>query len=91
MSSSDVDDDSSYESVAEERIGGILHEAVLEVNEEIAIAQRPASPPCTDAGYRNMATDDNSIESRRSSLRAVFPPFFFPLPRAFPASYFPPF
>ena len=78
MSSSDVDDDSSYESVAEERIGGILHEAVLEVNEEIAIAQRPASPPCTDAGHQNMATDDNSIESRRSSLRAVFPPFFFP-------------
>ena len=78
MSSSDEDDDSSYESVAEERIGGILHEAVLEVNEEIAIAQRPASPPCTDAGDQNTATDDNGIESRRSSLRAVFPPFFFP-------------
>ena len=40
MSSSDEDDDSSYEST-EERIGGMLHEAVLEVNEEIAIAQSP--------------------------------------------------
>ena len=78
MSSSDEDDDSSYEST-EERIGGMLHEAVLEVNEEIAIAQRPVSPPCTDAGHQNTATDDNGIESRRSALRAVFPPFFFPI------------
>mmetsp|Transcript_25467 Transcript_25467/g.73649 ORF Transcript_25467/g.73649 Transcript_25467/m.73649 type:complete len:544 (+) Transcript_25467:102-1733(+) len=81
MSSSEEDDDSSYESVAEERIGGMLHEAVLEVNEEIAVA-RPASPrPPSDDGEQTTTTGGRvptSDEFRRSSLRALFPPFFFP-------------
>ena len=81
MSSSDEADDSSYESVAEERIGGMLHEAVLEVNEEIAVVVRPASPRLrSDNGEQKTTTikETSSIEFRRSSLRAVFPPFFFP-------------
>lgn len=85
MSSSDEDDDSSYESVAmaEERIGGMLHEAVLEVNEEIAVVARPASPRLSpDNGEQKTTTaveeTSSSIQFRRSSLRAVFPPFFFP-------------
>jgi hypothetical protein len=81
MSSSEEDDDSSYESVAEERIGGILHEAVLEVNEEITVARPPASPPCPaslDAGGQNTRMEDTGNNFRRSSLRTVFPPFFFP-------------
>ena len=81
MSSSDEDDDSSYESVAEERIGGMLHEAVLEVNEEIAVVARPASPRLRSDNDEQKTTtieESSSIEFRRSSLRAVFPPFFFP-------------
>lgn len=74
--SSSVDDDSSYESVADERIGGIYEqEEQNETEAQIVIAP---------LALQERAPDDAPRRKRETSLpttlRQIFPPFFFPIP-----------
>jgi len=79
--SSSVDDESSYDSVADERIGGIYSYEQEEQNE--TEAQIVIPPP---EALQERAPGDAPRRKRETglptTLRQIFPPFFFPVPDA---------